>query len=296
MQLSMQCTWISLNLTKISNQARRWVEGVFSSSKYASSNQMCKSEPPKAGQLLFISPSTIESLATFTGLKSGAPDAQQGATGRSTPCVRCTDVSHVSNFESHALNSNGHLRTTGRDQVSTGRVRYSPVTCREVCKHTTSPDSCAERSAKHTNTGRWAPDSLRCRVRETRRLALRSQQAPDAWTAEPLRPVQGVRCALLPLIRLNNTPDSKGQRPVPLHTASGECFSVRNTPASSLKFPTDALENIHLIFSKAPNPTETQTPLNPRNSTSFENVLTPTSIHHQSACVLAFHKYFHQRS
>ena len=56
MQLSKQCTWISLNLTRISNQARRWVEGVFSRSKYVSSNQMCMSQPPKAGHFLFISP------------------------------------------------------------------------------------------------------------------------------------------------------------------------------------------------------------------------------------------------
>jgi len=32
------------------------VEGVFSSSMYVSSNQMCKSISPKAGHLLFISP------------------------------------------------------------------------------------------------------------------------------------------------------------------------------------------------------------------------------------------------
>jgi len=52
----MQCTWISLNLTKTSNQARRWVEGLFSRSKYASYNKMCKREPPKASHTLFISP------------------------------------------------------------------------------------------------------------------------------------------------------------------------------------------------------------------------------------------------
>jgi len=55
MQLSKQCTWISLNLTRISNQARRWVEGVFSSSMYALIIQMCKREPPKASQQLFMS-------------------------------------------------------------------------------------------------------------------------------------------------------------------------------------------------------------------------------------------------
>jgi len=37
---------------------------------------------------------------------------------------------------------------------------------------------------------------------------------------------------------------------------------------------------------------EPQTPLYPMNSTSFANVLTPPSVHHQYACVLAFHKHF----
>ena len=54
MQLSMQCTWISLNLSRVCNQARRWVEGKFSSSKCASISQMCKREPPRAGHHIFI--------------------------------------------------------------------------------------------------------------------------------------------------------------------------------------------------------------------------------------------------
>jgi hypothetical protein len=54
MQLSMQYTWISLNLTRVCNQARRWVEEVFSSSKCASISPMCKREPSRAGHLLFI--------------------------------------------------------------------------------------------------------------------------------------------------------------------------------------------------------------------------------------------------
>ena len=32
------------------------MEGVFSSTKYATNNKMCKREPPKAGHTLFISP------------------------------------------------------------------------------------------------------------------------------------------------------------------------------------------------------------------------------------------------
>jgi len=55
-------------------------------------------------------------------------------TGRSSPCVQCSGVGHVSSFKSCTSKSNGHLRTTGHSQVSSGQVRYSP-------------DSCAERSA-----------------------------------------------------------------------------------------------------------------------------------------------------
>ena len=61
------------------------MEGVFSSSMYASSNQMCKREPPKAGHLIFISPSIKKSLATFTWQILGAPDAQRGTTGHTNP-------------------------------------------------------------------------------------------------------------------------------------------------------------------------------------------------------------------
>ena len=70
-------------------------------------------------------------VGSVTRLKSGAPDARQGATKHLTPYVWCSGVSHVSTFESHASISNGHLWTTGCDQVSTGCVRYSPVSCTE---------------------------------------------------------------------------------------------------------------------------------------------------------------------
>ena len=46
----------------------------------------------------------------------------------------------MSTFESHVSNSNSHLWTTEHDQVSTGRVRYSPVSYAEYVKLTISPD------------------------------------------------------------------------------------------------------------------------------------------------------------
>jgi len=99
MQLSKQCTWISLNLTRISNHARRWVEGVFSSSMYASSNQMCKREPPKAGPLLFKSPLNKRAIGHFHWAEIGGTERLAGYTRRSTPCVRSSWVSHVFSFE-----------------------------------------------------------------------------------------------------------------------------------------------------------------------------------------------------
>ena len=78
MQLSKQYTWISLNLTRISKQARRWVEGVFSSSMYASSNQMCKSESPKAGHLLFISPLSERAVGHFYWAEIGGIERLKG--------------------------------------------------------------------------------------------------------------------------------------------------------------------------------------------------------------------------
>ena len=72
------------------------MEGVFSSSMYASSIQMCKSYPPKAGHQLFISPSKKLAVGHFHWAENGGTGRYQVSTERSTPCVRCTEVSHVS--------------------------------------------------------------------------------------------------------------------------------------------------------------------------------------------------------
>ena len=72
------------------------MEGVFSSSMYLSSNQKCKSEPPKAGHLLFISPLKELAIGHFHWAEIGGTGCYQVSTRRSTPCVRCTGVGHVS--------------------------------------------------------------------------------------------------------------------------------------------------------------------------------------------------------
>jgi len=107
--------------------------------------KMCKRAPPKVGHLLFISPLSKRAVGHFHWAEIGGTGRYQVTTGRTTPCVRCSGVGHVSFFESRASNSNGQLRTTGHDQVSTGRVRYSPV-------------SYAESSANCTLTGLEATD------------------------------------------------------------------------------------------------------------------------------------------
>ena len=95
--------------------------------------------------------------------------------------------------------------------------------------------------------------------------------------------------------RNESAPDTQEQRQVPPRPASGECFSNKKHSRDFPKLSIGAIENIHFNFPKALN-LGTQTPLYPRNSTSFANVLTPPCDHHQCACVLAFHKHFHQRS
>ena len=72
------------------------MEGVFSSSMYASSNQMCKREPPKAGHQLFISALKELAVGHFHWAEIGGTGRYQVITERSTPSVRCLGVGHVS--------------------------------------------------------------------------------------------------------------------------------------------------------------------------------------------------------
>jgi len=178
-------------------------------------------------------------------------------TGRSTPCVRCFGICHVFSFESRTSNSNGHLRTTGRYQVITGRVRHSPVSCVESLSN----------SEPHRTRGTGRSGAHWTYVQR----GLQNALTPDAHHRTHLEcPVLSVRHPLLktghtrhmnrehptsgavrPVLNPNRAkhwqyPGRSGQRPVPPHPASGECFS-----RDFSKFPTGAIENIHLIFSKA---------------------------------------------
>ena len=155
-----------------------------------------------------------------------------------------------------------HVRlhsTTERSTAShrTHLVHTGPVRT-ELCKLTGSPDASHQTHPKRS----VLPGLMRREGRQTART-------PDAEH----RTHSGAPCALYtPAPQTNTTPDPLDQRPVLPTPASGD-FS---------KFPTGVIENIHLIFSKAPNPAErgTQTPLYPRNFTSFAKVPTPPSVHH----------------
>jgi len=81
----------------------------------------------------------------------------------------------------------------------------------------------------------------------------------------------------------DSTPDAQALRPVPLGQRP---VSVS---ATSPKFPTDAIENKHFIFSKALNPAERNpNPLYPSNSSSFSKCVNTTMCVPTSASVLAF--------
>jgi len=201
---------------------------------------MCKRATPKAGHLLFISPLSKRAVGHFHWAKIGGTGCYQVTTERSTPCVRCSRVGHMSFFESHMSNSNGHLRAIGHDQVSTGRVWYSPV-------------SCAESSANCDLTGLRAPDGLvltglmrreGCktpshRTHTTRRtqsvrgsqsdsLCL-SQATPDAWAGNTLCLVSCIRCSTLTGPSTDSTADAQ---------ASVRCLrALRPAPVTSPNFP-----------------------------------------------------------
>ena len=102
---------------------------------------MCKREPPKASHLLLINPLNNRVVGSFTGLNSGALDAQQGATERSDPASGALMTATCCPFDFRVSISNGYLQSSGRGQVSTGRV---------LC----SPDTYAEKVAKHSHTER----------------------------------------------------------------------------------------------------------------------------------------------
>jgi len=181
-----------------------------------------------------------------------APDAQHGATRCSTPCVWCSGVSHVSNFESRVLNSNGHLRTTGRDQVSTGRVPYLPVSYANSLSNSRSHrtrgtgrvrcslDSCADRVAKHPHIKRWAPDPLRC-VRCFVRTLVKIKADPNNHRTST-QPTPCVRC------RASGALYCSGQKLIahPTLKANVWCLhAVRPVHSRDFpKFPTSAIENI----------------------------------------------------
>ena len=116
---------------------------------------------------------------------------------------------------------------------------------REGVKHVESPD-----------TGHRALFCVRCR-------GLFFYQLPDARHRTRSRYCSRVLCVHFsrfsvqaystPAPATDSTPDTLVQHPMPLRPASGECFSSEKHFRDFSKFSTGAIENTHLIFSKAPN-------------------------------------------
>jgi len=102
------------------------VEGVFFSSMYVSSNQMCKSSLPKAGHPQFISPSKKLAVGYFHWAEIEGTRRYQVITGRLTPSIRCSGVGHVSFLNLACQFLTATYKAPDALQVHTGRVRCTP--------------------------------------------------------------------------------------------------------------------------------------------------------------------------
>ena len=85
----------------------------------------CQESEPQAGQHVFKSPSNKQSIGSFTGQTTESPDAQRVTIGRSNPASGAPEEAMCQLIDSHALISKGQIQTTGRGQVSTGRIWYT---------------------------------------------------------------------------------------------------------------------------------------------------------------------------
>ena len=108
---------------------------------YVSSNQMCKSLPPKASHQLFISPLKELAVGLFHWDENGGTGRYQVSTGRSTPLHPVRWGRPRVLLESRVLVSNGYLQHTGR---SAGphwtRPVHTGLMHREFRKPIWSPD------------------------------------------------------------------------------------------------------------------------------------------------------------
>ena len=151
--------------------------------------------------------------------------------GRSTPCVRCTGVSHVSSLKPACQILTVTCTPPDALQVHTGRVRCTPDSCAESLSN----------SRPHRTLGTGRSGAHRTR-------AQRGLQKPLTPDANHRTLPECVRCSTL---AGSSTPDSEASVRC-LHTQRPVSVSQReNTPATSPKKSTSAIENFHFIFSQA---------------------------------------------
>ena len=155
------------------------------------------------------------------------------------------------------------LSTTGRSTAShRTRPVHTRLVRRELRKLARSPD------ASH----RMHPE----RPVLTGLMRREGSKTPSHRTlGTGLTPVRPVHSATP-----DSTPDTKGHRPVPPRRACGECFLLRNTPATSPNFP------------PAPNPHSSQ----PSELHLLSKCANTTKCTPPCASVLAFSQIFTQRS
>ena len=194
----------------MSNQARRWVEGVFSSSMFASSIQMCKREPPKAGHQLFISHLKELAVGCFS-LGWKREHRTLLSEHRTLDPLRPVHWSWPRVlFESRVSDPNGYLQHTRRSASPHRTVVLTGLVRREGVKLATSPDAGHRTRAQRGLQKHLTPDANHRTLSECVRCStLAGSSTPDSEAS--------VRCL-------------RTQRPVSVS-------HWENTPATSPNFP-----------------------------------------------------------
>jgi hypothetical protein len=182
----------------------------------------CQGRPP----LLFIAPRAKLAVAPSLGKTRGhrTLTGSHRTLNSQRPVLRRRP--RVTSRLKTTVAANGYLALApdtappDAQQIHTGGVRCSP-------------DSCAESSANshgHRTQATGRTLSVRCSPDScAERVAKPPAHRTLSTGLSPVRPVHSAAP--------DSTPDAKGQRPVPPRRASGECFLLRNTPATSPKFP-----------------------------------------------------------
>ena len=150
---------------------------------------------PKAGHPQFISPSKKLAIGRFHWTENGGTGRYQVSTGRSTPCVRCTGVGHVSFLDFACQFLTATCNTPDALQVHTGRSGAHRTRAQRGLQKPPTPDAYHRTLSKCvrclTLAGSSTPDaeaSVRC-LRTQRPVSV-SQRENTPATSPNFPPAQ----------------------------------------------------------------------------------------------------------